>query len=82
MNGIEEPFRKNSDPTNPKKNNINQSELAACEQETTRDKTNFCSNTVFSLHFKILTVLSLTIIKTKNTYFSLVVHTPENMISY
>ena len=30
-----------------------QSEIAACEQKTTREKTTFCSNTVFSLYFKI-----------------------------
>ena len=30
----------------------NQSEIAACEQKTTTDKANFCSNTVFSLYFK------------------------------
>ena len=27
----------------------NQSEIAACEQKTTSEKANFCSNTVFSL---------------------------------
>ena len=31
----------------------NQSEIAACEQKTTTEKPNFCSNTVFSLFFKI-----------------------------
>ena len=31
----------------------NQSEIAACEQKTTSEKSNFCSNTVFSLYFKI-----------------------------
>ena len=32
----------------------NQSEIAACEQQQkpTREKANFCSNTVFSLYFK------------------------------
>ena len=30
----------------------NQSEIAACEQKTTSEKANFCSNTVFSLYFK------------------------------
>ena len=30
----------------------NQSEIAACEQKTTSEKANFCSNTVFSLNFK------------------------------
>ena len=29
-----------------------QSEIAACEQKTTSEKANFCSNTVFSLYFK------------------------------
>ena len=32
---------------------INQSEIAACEQKTTSEKANFCSNTVFSHYFKI-----------------------------
>ena len=36
-----------------KKNSKNQSEFAACEQKTTREKANFYSNTVFSLYFKI-----------------------------
>ena len=31
----------------------NQSEIAACEQKTTTEKTNFCSNTIFALYFKI-----------------------------
>ena len=35
------------------KKSKNQSEIAACEQKTTSDKANFCSNTVFSLYFKI-----------------------------
>ena len=35
------------------KKSKNQSEIAACEQKTTTDKANFCSNTVFSLYFKI-----------------------------
>ena len=52
MNGLEKPFRKKSDPKN-RKNSKNQSEIAACEQKTTTDKTNFCSNTVFLLYFKI-----------------------------
>ena len=42
---------------NPSKKNRkiskNQSEIAACEQKTTGEKTNFCSNTVFSLYFKL-----------------------------
>ena len=52
MNGLEKPFRKKSDPKNRKKSK-NQSEIAACEQKITTDKANFCSNTVFSLFFKI-----------------------------
>ena len=36
-----------------KKNSKNQSEIAACEQKTTTVKPKFCSNTVFSLYFKI-----------------------------
>ena len=52
MNGLEKPFRKKSGPKN-RKNSKNQSEIAACEQKTTTDKANFCSNTVFSLYFKI-----------------------------
>ena len=51
MNGLEKPFRKKSDPKN-RKNSKNQSEIAACEQKTTTDTANFCSNTVFSLYFK------------------------------
>ena len=51
MNGLEKPFRKKSDPKN-RKNSKNQSEIAACEQKTTSEKANFCSNTVFSLYFK------------------------------
>ena len=35
------------------KNSKNQSEIAACEQKTTSEKANFCSNTVFSLYFEI-----------------------------
>ena len=31
----------------------NQSEIAAFEQQTTSEKANFCSTTVFSLYFKI-----------------------------
>ena len=52
MNGLEKPFRKKTDSKN-RKNSKNQSEIAACEQKTTTDKANFCSNTVFSLYFKI-----------------------------
>ena len=52
LNGLEKPFRKKSDPKN-RKNSKNQSEIAACEQKTTTDKANFCSNAVFLLYFKI-----------------------------
>ena len=50
MNGLGKPFRKKFDPKNRKKNSENQS--AACEQKTTSEKANFCSNAVFSLYFK------------------------------
>ena len=43
---------KKSDPKN-RKNSKNQSEIATCEQKTTTEKPNICSNTVFSLYFKI-----------------------------
>ena len=52
VNGLEKPFRKKSDPKN-RKNSKNQSEIDACEQKTATEKPNFCSNTVFSLYFKI-----------------------------
>ena len=52
LNGLGKPFRKKSDPKN-RKNSKNQSEIAACEQKTTTEKPNFCSNTIFSLYFKI-----------------------------
>ena len=35
------------------KNIKNRGEIAAYEQKTTSQKTNFCSNTDFSLYFKI-----------------------------
>ena len=34
-------------------NSKNQSEITACEQTKISKKANFCSNTVFSLYFKI-----------------------------
>ena len=40
-------------PIQKMKNSKNQSKIAACEQKTTTEKPNFCSNTVFSLYFKI-----------------------------
>ena len=52
VNGLGKPFRKKSNPKN-RKNSETQSEIAACEQKTTTEKANFCSNTIFSLYFKI-----------------------------
>ena len=52
MNGLGKPFRKKIRSKNQKKSK-NQSEIAACEQKTTSEKANFCSNAVFSLYFKI-----------------------------
>ena len=52
MNGLGKPFRKKFDPKN-RKNGKNLSEIAACGQKTTSEKANFCSNSVFSLYFKI-----------------------------
>ena len=43
----------------------NQSEMAACEQETTSEQSNFCSNTVFSLYWK----LEIKISRRKTTRF-------------
>ena len=51
MNGVEKPFRKQSNRKNKKQQKS--SEIAACEQNTTSEKADFCSNTVFSLYFKI-----------------------------
>ena len=53
MNGLEKPFRKKIRSKMKKKNSKNQSEIAACEQKTTSEKANFCSNTVFAIYFKI-----------------------------
>ena len=52
MNGLGKLLRKKTDSKN-RKNSENQSEIAACEQTITSEKENFCSNTVFSLYFKI-----------------------------
>ena len=51
VNGLGKPIRKKFDIKN-RKNSKNQSEIAACEQKTTTEKPNFCSNTIFAL-FKI-----------------------------
>ena len=46
-------IQKNSD-RKIKKNSKSQSDIATCEQKkTTSEEANFCSNTVFSLYFKI-----------------------------
>ena len=51
MNGYDKPFRYKSNPKKSKKGE-NRSEIAACEQKTTSEKANFCSNTIFSLYFE------------------------------
>ena len=51
-NGLGKTFRKKIRSKKLKKNSKNQSEIAACEQKTTSEKANFCSNTVFSLYFE------------------------------
>ena len=53
MNGLGKPFRKKKSDLKNRKNSKNQSEIATCEQKTTSEKANFCSNTIFSLYFKI-----------------------------
>ena len=45
-------LEKKSDPKN-QKNSENRREIAACEQKITNEKSNFCSNAVFSLYFKV-----------------------------
>ena len=50
MIGLGKIFKK-SDPKK-RKNSENQSKIAACEQKTTSEKANFCSNAFFSLYFK------------------------------
>ena len=52
MDGLGKPFRKKSDQK-LKKNSKNQGEIAEGEQKTTSKKAHFCSNTLFSLYFKI-----------------------------
>ena len=49
MNGLEMPFRKNR--AKKSKNSKNLSEIAAFEQKSASEKTDFCSNTFFSLYF-------------------------------
>ena len=48
----ENQLEKNSIEKN-RKNSKNRSEIAACEQKTSSENANFCSNTIFSLYFKI-----------------------------
>ena len=52
MSELRKPFLKNQ-IKNKKKETKNQSAIAACQQKTTTDKANFCSNAVFLLYFKI-----------------------------
>ena len=52
VNGLGKPFRKKI-RSKKSKNRKNQREIAASEQKITTEKPNFCSNTVFSLYFKI-----------------------------
>ena len=58
MNGLVKPFRKNTKKRSKtiqkiRKNGKHQSKIAACEQKNTNEKASFCSNTVFSLYWKI-----------------------------
>ena len=55
MTGLVKPFREKSDQKT--KNSKNQSEIAASEQKTTSEKSNFCSqfsHSTFNLERKIL----------------------------
>ena len=68
MHGLGKQFRikilsKNS------KNSKDQSEIAACEQKITSEKANFCSNTFFSLYFKIIEFQSKFYYSTRVTEF-------------
>ena len=51
MNGLGKPFGRKI-LSEKSKNCKNQSEITACEQNTTSEKANFFSNTVFSIYFK------------------------------
>ena len=51
MNGLGKPFRKKI-RSKKRKNSKNHSEIVACEQKTTSEKANSCSNNVFSIYFK------------------------------
>ena len=50
MNGLGKPFKKIRSKISK---NSRKSEITACEQKTTNEKVTFCSNSVFSLYFKI-----------------------------
>ena len=50
---IEKTIIKKFRSKNKKKKTENQCQIAVCEQKTTTEKSNFCSNTIFSLYFKI-----------------------------
>ena len=51
MNGLGKQFRKKIRFQKSMKLK-NQNEIAACDQKTSSEKANFCSNTVFSHYFK------------------------------
>ena len=53
MNGLGKPFRKKSDLKNRKKTVKIKVKFPHVNKKTTSEKANFCSNTVFSLYFKI-----------------------------
>ena len=54
MNELGKPFRaKQSDPKNQKNSKKIKVKLPHANKKTTSDRANFCSNTVFSLYFKI-----------------------------
>ena len=48
MTGLGKPFRKKN-PIQKIEKTVKISEIATCEQKTTSEEANFCSNTVFSL---------------------------------
>ena len=53
MNALGKQFRKRSDPKKKKKNSKIRVKLPYVNKKTPSSKANFCSNTVFSLYFKI-----------------------------
>ena len=52
MNGLRKLFLKYA-IQKTEKNKRKRNEIAACEQKTTSEIANFCSDTVFTLYFKI-----------------------------